>query len=470
MHDIDQLREDRGGDPERFREICRRRFMDPAAVDAILAIDNRWRALTGELDLMRKKYNTGSKAVAEKMKAGQKEEAQGLIAENKKLDEEIKQTTANLAEIAKERDTLLHRLPNFVHDTVPVSQDEEENAVVNTWGTQRQEEGLLSHVDLLQMCDMVDTERGTAVAGGRGFYLKGDGVRLNLALINYALSFLGNRPEGGYVPLQTPFFMQQSIMGEVAQLSSFDEELYKVTGEGEDKYLIATSEQPIAAYHRKEWLNPAELPIRYAGYSTCFRKEVGSHGRDTTGIFRIHQFEKVEQFCITSPEDDASWAMLEDMRQIAEDFYRSLEVPYRVVNIVSGELNDAAAKKYDLEAWFPGSKAFRELVSCSNCLDYQSRRLEVRFGQTASQKQQVGHGKEKKYVHMLNATLCATERAMCCLAETHQTPEGIRVPAVLVPFMGGKDFIKFVKPKPEQKPQAKGKGGGGQKGGAAMKM
>lgn len=199
--------------------------------------------------------------------------------------------------------------------------------------------------------------------------------------------------------------------------------------------MIATSEQPISAMYRNEWIEPHDLPIRYAGVSSCFRKEAGASGRDVWGIFRVHQFEKVEQFCLTTPEK--SWEMHEEMIKIAETFYRNLELPYRVVNIVSAELNDAAAKKYDLEAWFPGYEAYRELVSCSNCTDYQSRGLEVRLA--------LKNQTNKVYVHMLNATLCATERTMCCILENYQTPEGVRVPAVLQPYMGGKDFLPYNK-------------------------
>jgi len=216
-----------------------------------------------------------------------------------------------------------------------------------------------------------------------------------------------------------------------------------VSGDGTEKYLIATSEQPISCYHAGEWLDPSKLPLKYCGYSTCFRKEAGSHGRDTLGIFRIHQFEKVEQFCIVSPDDDASWKMHEEMIRTSEEFYDSLGLHYNVVNIVSGELNNAAAKKYDLEAWFPASKTYRELVSTSNCTDYQSRRLGIRYGQTAKSKE-MGQT-EKKYAHMLNGTLCATERAMCCLVENYQTAEGIRIPEVLQPYMLGKTFIPFVR-------------------------
>merc|ERR1711964_860059 len=204
-------------------------------------------------------------------------------------------------------------------------------------------------------------------------------------------------------------------------------------GEG---YLIATSEQPISAYHRKETLDPASLPLKYAGISSCFRKEAGSHGRDVWGLFRIHQFEKVEQFVYCSPE--TSDAMHETMLELAEQFYQSLDVPYRVVKIVSGALNDAAVKKYDLEAWFPGYEEFKELVSCSNCTDYQARALEVKNGQRKQGDAEI------KFVHMLNGTLCATERAMCCLVENYQTEDGLRIPRVLQPYMGGVEFVPYM--------------------------
>jgi len=207
--------------------------------------------------------------------------------------------------------------------------------------------------------------------------------------------------------------------------------------------LIATSEQPISAYYRKEILESKDLPIKFAGISTCFRKEAGSHGKEVWGLFRIHQFEKVEQFCITVPEE--SDKMHEEMILASEEFYKSLNIPYRVISIVSGALNDAAAKKYDLEAWFPGYGQYKELVSCSNCTDFQSRSLDIRL---RTYKDVTGD--EKKYVHMLNGTLCATQRAMCCILENYQTPEGVRVPEVLIPFVGT-DFIPYIKERLEDK-------------------
>ncbi|KAL0489759.1 seryl-tRNA synthetase [Acrasis kona] len=217
----------------------------------------------------------------------------------------------------------------------------------------------------------IKQDQGIKVSGARAYFLSGDLVRLNVALQSYGLDFLTKR---GYTPTYTPYFMNQSMMEKVAQLEQFDEELYKVTGDGEDKYLIATSEQPLAAFYSDEWIDIETLPNRIAGVSTCFRKEAGKHGSDTGGIFRVHQFEKIEQFVVTSPFGNESWHEMDLMINCSEEFYKSLDLPFRIVSIVSGKLNNAASKKLDLEAWFPASQSYRELVSCSNCTDYQSRR------------------------------------------------------------------------------------------------
>ena len=414
MLDINDFRVEKGGDPERIRESQRRRFADPAAVDRVIDLDGRWREAVFAANGLQREMNAMNKAIGAKMK--KKEDATEERAKQKALKDEVAEAEARSAELARERDAVLHTIGNYVDPSVPVSDDEENNAVVRTFEpeprTVESDDPAApamthhSHVDLVQMLDIVDLESGSAVAGGRGYYLKRHGLLLNQALINYALEFLVRRRSE---PVMTPFFMRREVMAECAQLSQFDEELYKVTGEGDDKYLIATSEQPLCSLFRRKTKYRADLPQRLAGYSTCFRKEAGSHGRDTLGIFRIHQFEKVEQFCLTAPED--SVAMHEEMLKNSEDFYKSLQIPYRVVNIVSGELNNAAAKKYDLEAWFPASKTYRELVSCSNCTDYQSRRLGARL---FTPRGPADEG-PKEFVHMLNSTLTATERTICCL-------------------------------------------------------
>lgn len=332
------------------------------------------------------------------------------------------------------------KIGNLVHESVAVDDNEDNNKIERTWGTVEQrvingKPGSAHHNEILTWIGGYEPERGTKVAGHRGFYLRGYGVLLNQALIQYGMRFLH---EKGYTPVQPPYFMKRDVMSETAQLSDFDDQLYKVEGDPDPYYLIATAEQPISCMYKDEWIEKFELPYRFAGISPCFRKEAGAHGKDTWGIFRVHQFEKVEQFCITTPED--SWAMHEEMIKVSEEFYQSLNLPYRVINIVSGALNDAAAKKYDLEAWFPGYGAYRELVSCSNCTDYQSRSINIRL---RTDKKQV---EEKKYVHMLNGTLTATERTLCCILENYQTEEGVKVPAVLIPYVGT-DFIPYIKEK-----------------------
>ncbi|KAJ9141246.1 hypothetical protein P3X46_031803 [Hevea brasiliensis] len=442
MLDINLFREEKGHNPEIIRESQRRRFANVDIIDEIISLDREWRQRQFELDNLRKELNKINKQIAQLKIAG--EDATELIKntnDNKQLsaDKEAEVQLASLALIKR-----LEAVGNLVHDSVPVSDDEANNAVIRVWGEKRSDPKLKNHVELVELLGIADTKKGANVAGGRGFYLKGDGVRLNQALINFGLDFLEKR---GCTALQTPFFMRKDIMAKCAQLAQFDEELYKVTGEGDDKYLIATAEQPLCAYHLDDWIHPSQLPIRYAGYSSCFRKEAGSHGRDTLGIFRVHQFEKVEQFCITSPNGNDSWDMHEEMIKNSEDFYKMLNIPYQVVAIVSGALNDAAAKKYDLEAWFPASQTYRELVSCSNCTDYQSRRLEIRYGQKKSNEQ------AKQYVHLLNSTLTATERTICCILENYQKENGVEIPEPLRVYMGGKAFLPF-----QNNPSTEGKG------------
>lgn len=335
---------------------------------------------------------------------------------------------------------------NIVHESVPVSDDEANNETIRTWTPEgvtidESKKAPLSHHEVLTRLDGYDPDRGTKISGHRGYFLRNYGVFLNQAMINYGLDFLAKRE---YIPLQAPVMMNKEVMARTAQLSQFDEELYKVIDGEDEKYLIATSEQPISAYHSNEWFEqPSEqLPKRYAGYSSCFRREAGSHGKDAWGIFRVHAFEKIEQFCITEPEK--SWDEFDRMIGISEEFYKSLGLPYRLVSIVSGELNNAAAKKYDLEAWFPYQSEYKELVSCSNCTDYQSRNLEIRCGVKKMNE------REKKYVHCLNSTLCATERAICCILENYQTDDGLKIPEPLRKYIPGEpDFIPYVKELPK---------------------
>lgn len=276
------------------------------------------------------------------------------------VEDQTVQVNQQLEELEKKRNDILREVGNLIHTETPISNNEDENVVVRTFGDcelgTKADDKFKSHVDLILDIDGMDGERGAMVSGSRGYYLKGPAWFLKEALINYSVRFLVDR---NYEVIEPPFWMRKSIMSEVAQLNQFDEELYKVVSskqneDSEEKYLIATSEQPIAALHKNEWISKERLPIRYCGISTCFRQEVGAHGRDTRGIFRVHQFDKIEQFILCSPTD--SWTHFHNMISNSEEFYKSLGIPYRIVNIVSGALNNAAAMKYDLEAWFPGSK------------------------------------------------------------------------------------------------------------------
>jgi seryl-tRNA synthetase len=435
--DINLFRAHAGGNPELIRESQRRRFASVELVDEIIAKDELWRRYTGDIDDLKKNRNIVQKQVAVHKKA--KTECDDLLAQIKSIGEEIIATENKQSELKKTIDNMIRTVGNIVDNSVPIGNDEDlHNVVVRKWGNCRDPAGTLNHHDLLWRIGGYEPERGSGVAGHRGYFLKDVGVLLNQAFINYSVSFLRKRQ---YSILQPPYMMKKEIMAGIAQLAQFDEELYKVSGgDGEDKYLIATSEQPICAYHMNEWMDEKQFPIRYSGVSTCFRKEAGSGGKDNWGIFRVHQFEKVEQFAIVECNLEESQKMQDEMINTAEEFYQSLGFPYHVINIASGALNNAATKKLDLECWFPGYDSYRELVSCSNCTDYQSRSLEIRSGQN----KKMGD-REKKYVHMLNATLCATGRAICCLLETYQEADGVRIPEVLVPFMDGMTFMPFIR-------------------------
>ncbi|KAK9321166.1 hypothetical protein V1517DRAFT_327174 [Lipomyces orientalis] len=442
MLDILQFLEDKGGNPDAIRKSQKARGASVEIVDEIINEYKEWTKIRFDLDEINKLQNRVQKEIGLKYKA--KEDASELL----KQKDDLIAKKAELASKESEADSRLrfkvNQVGNIVHESVPVSLDETDNELIRTWvpeGVTVEKRDCLSHHEVLTRLDGYDPERGAKMSGHRGFFLRSYGVFLNQALINYGLSFLASKR---YTPLQAPVMMNKDVMAKTAQLSQFDEELYKVMDGSDEKYLIATSEQPISAYHSDEWFEqPAEqLPKRYAGYSSCFRREAGSHGKDAWGIFRVHAFEKIEQFVLTEPEK--SWEEFDSMIGLSEEFYKSLKLPYRVVAIVSGELNNAAAKKYDLEAWFPFQGEYKELVSCSNCTDYQSRNLEIRCGIKKLNQ------REKVYVHCLNSTLTATERTLCCILENYQTEDGLKIPEVLRKWIPGEpEFVPFIKELPK---------------------
>ena len=486
--DINELRTYKGGDPEKYKLYMTQRYKDATIVTQVVTIDEEWRTQRASIDQMRKDANKLQKdVIAPKKKA--KENCDVEVQQYKQMMEEIKLHEEKLPLLEVERDKLLNRIGNIVDSEVPISQNEDEDNLIVALSplpveassatatgepflprtiSQLQytlpESKPLTHDELLWRIGGYEPVRGQNVGGNRAYFLTNAGVLLNQAIINFGIDFLMQRQ---YNIVQPPFLMNKDVMASIAQLEDFDEQLYKVSGKTDaveegtsnDKYLIATSEQPLCAYHKGDWIDPKELPLRYGGISTCFRKEAGSSGRDIRGIFRVHQFEKIEQFCLTTDDYEVSSAEHKRMLQTAKDFYDALGIAYRVVCLVSGELNDAAVKKYDLEGWFPGQNTYRELVSCSNCTDYQARGVGVRCGQKQTKSGAGGNDMNARasYCHMLNATLCATGRGICCILETYQTEDGVTVPEVLRPYMGGKEFLPFVRGPPELTKGEKGK-------------
>mmetsp|Transcript_21929 Transcript_21929/g.36251 ORF Transcript_21929/g.36251 Transcript_21929/m.36251 type:complete len:481 (-) Transcript_21929:150-1592(-) len=472
--DLNELREYKGGKPDKYRTYMTQRFKSPEIVDQVLEMDEQVRSLQGERDNTRRLANKLQKEVIGPKKKA-KEPCDDEVAELKELQKKVKGIEEAIPLVESKRNALLGKIGNIVDPEVPISQDEDaDNLVVALYPSPPELEANptllpsplgtleytipatkpLTHDDLLWRIGGYEPVRGQNVAGHRAYFLTNAGVLLNQAIINYGIAFLRER---GYQVVQPPFFMNKDVMAGIAQLEDFDEQLYKVSGKTDDpdgateKYLIATSEQPLCAYHRNEWVPESELPLRYVGISTCFRKEAGSSGKDIRGIFRVHQFDKLEQFCLTVDDLEVSQVEQKRMLAAAKEFYEALGIPYRVVCLVSGELNDAAIKKYDLEGWFPGQQDYRELVSCSNCTDFQARGVGTRCGQKKQGEARAS------YVHMLNSTLCATGRGICAILENYQTEDGVKVPDVLKPYMGGMDFMPFVRGPMELSKGEKGK-------------
>lgn len=418
---------------EKIIESEKKRFKDPINAEKVLEFDIKWRNALQELQDLRKERNEISIKIGEFRKSKEFEKADEAIQSSKEIKKRIETLERDEIEFLEYREKYRYNVGNILHESVPNGETEEFNEIVRTVGDlPNLNFKPLSHVDLIKKIDGADTKKASEVVGSRFFYLKGDIVLLNLALLRFALEKLTIK---NFIPMWTPFFTKHEIMKAAAELADFEEQLYKI--QDEDLYMIATSEQTLAAYHYDEIIEPNRLPIKYAGLSSCFRREAGSHGKDTLGIFRVHRFEKVEQFIFCSPEN--SWKYFEELISNSEELYKELKIPYRIVNIASGELNDNASKKYDLEAWFPASERYRELVSCSNCLDYQARKLKIRMGKVGSQQ-------TKEILHTLNSTAIATERTICCILENYQNKDhSITIPEALQKYMSGRKIIKALK-------------------------
>ena len=395
-------------------------------LEGLIDSDQKRREFIIKTDELRKKKNQVALTISEKKKGG--EDISSILAEMKDVSEKLTKLELEQNNIEKKYLKLASSIPNLIHESVPIGEDDESNKEIKKWGNIPEFDfKIKDHIDISEDLDLVDLERAAKVAGARFYYLKNDLVRLNQALINFGLDFLR---EKGYSVVQPPYMINRESMEGAVIADDFEEVIYKI--DNEDLYMIGTSEHAMAAMHSKEIIEGKDIPKKYAGISPCFRKEAGAHGRDQKGIFRVHQFDKIEQFIFSKPED--SWKEHEKLLSIAEEFYQKLKIPYRVMLLSTGDTGNISAKTYDIEAWMAGQNAYREIVSCSNCLEYQARRLKIRFRDKTND--------ETQYVHTLNSTLIATTRVLVAIMENFQTKDGhIRIPEVLQGYMGNQKEI-----------------------------
>jgi seryl-tRNA synthetase len=398
-------------------------------LDELVEIDRKWRQSLTKLNDLRHERKLITTEIAMLKKTGK--DAKDKVEKAKTIDSEVTSIEKEVNQAEEKTHDYLMRLPNLLHETVPVGKDENDNVQMRIWGTiPKFGFPVKNHIDLGLNLDVIDVERAGKVAGSRFFYLKGEGVLLDMALMSFALEEMTKK---GYLPVEPPYLMRREPYEGVTALSDFGDVLYKI--ENEDLYLIATSEHPMAAMFMNEVLKEEDLPLKLAGISACFRKEAGAHGKDTRGIFRTHQFNKIEQFVFCKPEE--SWKLHEELVRNAEELIQKLGVPYRVVNVCTGDIGTVAAKKYDIEAWMPAQNAHREIVSCSNCTDYQARRLNIRYREKEG-------APPRGFVHTLNSTAIATGRTIVALLENFQQEDGaIVVPKVLRKYMGDIEKISI---------------------------
>lgn len=406
--------------PQRIRDMLKARAVE-FNLDELLEFDQKRRDLILKTDEMRKKKNQVALEISQKKKSGN--DISPSLSEMKNISVELTKLESLQEEVEKKYSNLALTIPNLIHESVPIGKDETANIEIRKWGTiPKFDFKINDHIDISANLDLVDLERAAKVAGARFYYLKNDLVRLNQSLIHYALDFLA---EKNYSLVQPPYMINRQSMEGAIIADDFEEVIYKI--DNEDLYMIGTSEHAMAAMRSDEIIEGKDLPLRFAGVSPCFRKEAGAHGRDQKGIFRVHQFDKIEQFVFARPEE--SWKEHERMLSVAEEFYQKLEIPYKVMLLSSGDMGKVSAKTYDIEAWMAGQNAYREIVSCSNCLDYQARRLKIRFRDKTNE--------ETQYLHTLNSTLVATSRVLVSIMENFQTNDGhIVIPKVLQKYMG----------------------------------
>jgi seryl-tRNA synthetase len=396
-------------------------------LEDLIAVDKEWRFNLTKLNELRHHRKQVTIEIAKLKKAGK--EADREVERAQDIDEEITIIEKQVTQQEQKSHDYLMQLPNLLDENVPLGKDSNDNVQVKTHGTiPKFNFPIKNHIDLALELDQIDMERAGKISGARFFYLKNQVAQLDMALMSFAIEELTKK---GYTPIIPPYLMKREAYEGVTALGDFADVLYKV--ENEDLHLIATSEHPMAAMYMNEVLKEQDMPLKLAGISTCFRKEAGAHGKDTRGIFRTHQFNKIEQFIFCKPED--STKLNEELLLNAEELLQKLELPYRVVNVCTGDIGTVAAKKYDIEAWMPAQNGYREVVSCSNCTDYQARRLGIRYREKEG-------APPKGFVHTLNSTAVATGRTIVAILENNQQEDGtINIPSALRKYMSNREKI-----------------------------
>jgi seryl-tRNA synthetase len=385
----------------------------------IIERDREWRLLSSRIDSLRNKRNTLTREIDEARRSGR--DFGGMVEEARKIAIEIKDGDVRQQELREGIDAALQSLPNVLHESVPEGSSEEDNVEMRRWGDElKKTAGMRHHGEFAVKLGIADFERAVKISGAGFYILKGALALMDIALMRLAIDHLIER---GYVLIEPPLLMRRKPYEGVTDLADFESVMYKT--DAEDLYLIATSEHPIAAMHMNESFNESILPLKYCGVSMCFRREIGKHGLDERGLYRVHQFNKVEQFIYSKPED--SWRFHEELIENAELLTCRLNIPYRVVNVCTGDIGSVAAKKYDLEGWSSREGRYIELMSCSNCTTYQSARLNIKCASAG----------KKEYVHTLNSTAIATARMLRLILENYQREDVLEVPEALWPYMNG---------------------------------
>ena len=415
--------------PDIIRKDHDKRGLPHDNIEKVIQLDQAWVNLQHQTNQLRATKNTAARGIGAAKKAGDEVEAKRILAEVADLGAQITELEKKTDDAVAQRDQIRMSIPNILHDDVPKGPDESGNTLHSVHGTKPSFDfNPRTHNELIEMNKWVDLKRAAKIVGSRFFFLKGDLARMEFALQQYAVNFIRER---GYTFVQPPVMMNKDAYEGVTDLSDFETVMYGV--EPDKYYMIATAEHPLTAMFMGETIPETDLPLRIVGVSPCFRREVGSHGQSDLGIWRVHQFTKIEQIIIASPEQ--SWELQEELLQNCVDLWDALGMHYEVVNICTGDMGTVAAKKYDLEAWIPGAEQYKEIVSCSNCTDYQANRLQIRYGQPGHAGQPIAH--------TLNSTAVATSRALVAIMEQNQMEDGrVRIPEVLQPLMGGQEVLE----------------------------